>query len=358
MQDWLNHVYFGNPVNSYIWAIGYFAAACLILFIIKTGVLKRLRPLIEKSESRVDDFVLVSTERMVMPLLYFGAFYFAAKYLVLAVPVERALFTIGIVILTFFVARFLSELLTFLIREVWLKKEQAQDRENNLKILMPIVRVLTWGLALVFLLDNLGFRVSAVITGLGIGGIAIAMASQALLMDFFSYLAIVLDKPFEIGDFIILSDGFMGSIEHLGIKTTRIRSLSGEQIIIPNSHLTSNRVRNYKRMQERRVQFTLGVTYNTTPEKLEKAVSIVKDLIAAEYGVRLDRVHFSRFADFNLVIEVVYWVLSPDYNLYMDVQQKLNFAIQRAFAGEGIAFAFPTQTVYLNNQNSSTQQQP
>ncbi len=353
MENLLDHVYWGNPLHAYVWAVGYFTVACLVLFVLRYGVLRKLKHLTAKTENRVDDFILMSAERTIMPLLYFGAFYLATRHLVLPSPVQKSLFTIGVSVLTIFFTRFLTATLTFLMREVWLRKEQSESRENNLKILLPIVRVVLWGVAVVFLLDNLGFRVSAVITGLGIGGIAIAMASQAILVDFFSYIAILLDKPFELGDFIILTDDFMGTIEHLGIKTTRIRSLSGEQIIIPNSGLTSHRVRNYKRMQERRVMFNLGVTYNTTPEKMQKAVALVKDVISSQTDVRIDRVHFSKFGDFSLVIEVVYWILTPEYNAYMDIQQNLNFAIQKAFAQEGLEFAFPTQTLYVNKQPDS-----
>jgi len=350
MYDLLDHVYLGNPIHTYVWAAAYFTVACLVLYVLRYGVLRKLKHLTALTENRVDDFILLSAERTIMPLLYFGAFYLSTRHLVLSPPVQKTIFTVGVAVVTILMARFISATLTFLMREVWLRKEQEESRENNLKILLPIMRIVLWGLAMVFLLDNLGFRVSAVITGLGIGGIAIAMASQAVLGDFFSYVTILLDKPFELGDFIIVSDGYMGTIEHLGIKTTRIRSLSGEQIIMPNSDLTSHRVRNYKRMEERRVVFTLGVTYNTGPEKMQRAVALVKDIITSREDVRIDRVHFARFGDFSLVIEGVYWILSPEYMIYMDIQQDINIELQKAFAQEGIEFAFPTQTLYVQKQ--------
>jgi small-conductance mechanosensitive channel len=350
MTEWFDHVFVGNPVHAYLLAAGYFIAVGLVLFILQKNVLGRLKRLAEKKEAKVDDFFLVNAERTLMPLLYFGAFYLSTRNLSLSASAQKILYTIGVVFLTFLATRFLTAVLAFLMREIWLKKETAENRARDLKILFPIMRAVLWGLALVFLLDNLGFKISTVIAGLGIGGIAVAMASQTVLGDLFAYMAILLDKPFELGDFVILSDGFLGTIEYIGIKTTRIRSLSGEQIIISNSDLTNHRVRNYKRMQERRVVFKLGVTYGTSPEKLEKAVSLVKDVITNHQDVRLDRAHFSEFGGFNLVIEVVYWVLSPDYNLYMDIQQDLNFAIQKAYAKEGIEFAFPTQTLYLHKE--------
>ncbi len=347
MPEWLDATFLGNTVRSYLWAAGYFAAGILLLSLLRRFLFARLKRLAERTEAKTDDFLLANLEKTLFPLLYFGTFYLAAQNLTLSAAAQKALSTLGVVILTFMAIRFLSAVLEYLLKDVWLRKEPNETRERNLKILFPVIRMVLWSVALVFLLDNLGFEISAVVAGLGIGGIAVAMASQAVLGDLFSYVAILLDKPFEIGDFIILDGGFMGTIEYIGIKTTRVRSLSGEQIVIPNSDLTSHRVRNYKRMQERRVVFKLGVTYGTTPEKMEKAVSLLKEIIGKNPDVRFDRAHFSEYGDFSLNIETVYWVLSPDYNKYMDIQQELNLGIQRAFAKEGIEFAFPTQTLYV-----------
>lgn len=352
MQEWLSQPYLGNPIRAYLWATGYFVAGAIILAVLRRVVFGRLKRLAEKSATPVDDFLVASLEKTLMPLLYFGAFYLAVQNLSLSVPAQKTLSTLGVVILTFLTVRFLSALIGFLLTEVWMKKGTNADRERNLKLLFPVLRTILWGLAIVFLLDNMGFKISAVVAGLGIGGIAVAMASQAILGDLFSYVAILLDKPFEIGDFVILEGGFMGTVEHIGIKTTRVRSLSGEQLVISNSDLTGSRVRNYKRMQERRVVFKLGLTYGTTPEKMERAVAIVKDIVAKQPDTRFDRAHFSEFGDFNLILETVYWVLSPDYNKYMDIQQDLNLALQRAFAKEGIEFAFPTQTLYVKKDSN------
>jgi small-conductance mechanosensitive channel len=167
-----------------------------------------------------------------------------------------------------------------------------------------------------------------------------------VLGDLFASLSIVLDKPFVIGDFIIVGD-HMGSVERVGLKTTRVRSLSGEQLVFSNSDLLNSRIRNYKRMFERRVGFTVGVTYQTPPDLLERAPGIIREIIEAEEGVRFDRSHFMQFADSSLNIETVYYVLSPDYNTYMDVHQRIGLAVFRRFGEEGLDFAYPTQTVFL-----------
>jgi small-conductance mechanosensitive channel len=198
-------------------------------------------------------------------------------------------------------------------------------------------------------MDNLGFEISAVIAGLGIGGIAVALAAQAVLGDLFSYFSILFDKPFELGDFVIV-DGHMGTIEHIGIKTTRIRSLGGEQLIFSNTDLTGSRLRNYKRMEQRRIVFKLGVTYQTPIEKLKGIPSVIKNIITNIEETRFDRAHFSGFGDFSLDFEVVYHVLTGDYNRYMDTQQDINLQIAEEFERQGIEFAYPTQTLFLEKE--------
>jgi small-conductance mechanosensitive channel len=179
-----------------------------------------------------------------------------------------------------------------------------------------------------------------------VGGVAVAFALQQILGDIFCSVAIVLDKPFEVGDFII-SGEHMGSVEHIGVKTTRVRSLGGEQIVFPNSDLIGSRVRNYKRMLERRVVFSFGVLYATKAETLEQIPGIVREIVEGLEQTRFDRAHFAKFGDSSLDFEVVYYVLSPDYNLFMDLQQQINLAIFRRMEEMGVGFAFPSRSLYV-----------
>ncbi len=195
--------------------------------------------------------------------------------------------------------------------------------------------------------DNLGFKISTVGAGLGIGGIAVALAAQALLGDLFAYFTILFDRPFEIGDFILLGD-HMGTIERLGIKTTRISSLSAEQIVISNKDLTDSRVRNYKRMEKRRVVFRIGGTYQTPAEALKAIPDVVADVFRGIEGASLDRVHFFSYGAFSLIYEIVYYVDGNDYTKYMDIQQAANLRIYEEFEKRKIEFAYPTQTLYVN----------
>ena len=230
---------------------------------------------------------------------------------------------------------------------------ESQGKENqfsktSLVVLGYLGKLLLWSIVVLVALDNLGVNITALVAGLGVGGIVVALAVQSLLADVLASLSIVFDKPFVIGDFIVVED-FLGTVEYIGLKTTRIRSLSGEQIIISNNDLLRCRIRNYKRMTERRVVFHLGVIYQTTHEKLSHINSIVRDIIESKENVRFDRVHFKEYGDWSLIYEVVYYVLSQDYNLYMDIQQKINLDLFRKFQEEGIEFAYPTNTVQIVN---------
>ncbi len=207
--------------------------------------------------------------------------------------------------------------------------------------------MLVWSLILLLILDNLGINVTALLAGLGIGGIAIALALQNVLGDLFASLSIMIDKPFEIGDFIVVGE-FRGTVEHIGLKTTRIRSLSGEQNIFSNTDLLQSRIRNFRRMSERRVEFRIEVTYQTPLEKLQKIPEILQNIITAIEKTRFDRSHFKEYGESGLVFETVYYILSSDYNLYINIQQRINLEIFRIFKEEKIEFAYPTRTLYIN----------
>jgi small-conductance mechanosensitive channel len=198
-------------------------------------------------------------------------------------------------------------------------------------------------------ISNLGVDITSLIAGIGIGGIAIALALQNILSDLFSSFSIYFDKPFKVGDFIVVGE-HMGSVEKIGIKTTRVRSPQGEEIVIANQELTTARVQNFRRLERRRNLVTLGVTYETPLAKLKKVTGIIEDIINKQKDATFDRVHFQSFGDFSLNYQIVYYVESEEYGVFMDVQQAINFAIMEAFEKEGIEFAYPTQTLYLSKK--------
>jgi small-conductance mechanosensitive channel len=212
--------------------------------------------------------------------------------------------------------------------------------------LVFIGRLILFSVLLLLALSNLNIDVSALITGLGIGGIAVALAVQNILGDLLASMSIVFDKPFVPGDFIIVGDS-MGTVQHIGLKTTRLTSLSGEQLVFSNTDLLQSRIRNFKRMKERRAVFSVGVTYETPPERLQQIPGLLRDAVQSQPDTRFDRAHFKEFGPFSLNFEVVYFVLAPDMTLYLDIQQAINFNILQQFAQLGIDFAYPTQTLHL-----------
>lgn len=208
------------------------------------------------------------------------------------------------------------------------------------------LRTLLWATVLLAMLSNLGINITAFVASLGVGGIAVALAVQNVLGDLFASLAIAVDKPFEVGDFIVVGS-IAGTVQQIGLKTTRIRSLSGEQVVMSNTDLLKQTINNYRFMTERRIVFKFSVPYGTTPEQAEAIPQALKRIIDAEPQLRFDRAHLQGFGETALSYEVVYIVKDPGYNLYMDLQQKINLSLMRELATLGVDFAVPARTVYV-----------
>jgi len=347
IQELIEQTFLGNRIMDYLISAFLLFAGFAVIKVFQHFFLKCLKKWAKKTATTLDDFLVGLIQNILLPLAYFGAFYLSVNTLTLNPLLKRIIDITGMAILTLFVARLTIVLISYGLKVYQAKRGKDVTLDRSLKGILRITKLIVWGLAIVFFLDNLGFKVSAVIAGLGIGGVAVALAAQAILGDLFSYFAIIFDRPFEIGDFIIIGE-HLGTIEHIGIKTTRIRSLSGEQLVFSNTDLTNSRVRNYKRMEKRRVLFKLGVTYQTPLKQLKEIPGIIENIIKNIKDTIFDRAHFSSYGDFNLIIEVVYYVIGNNYNKYMDIQQEINFAIKKEFEDRGIEFAYPTQTLYLN----------
>jgi small-conductance mechanosensitive channel len=352
LDDLLSRTYLNNSLQDYLIFVGIFLAGILMIHLLKNIILHRLKRWSEKTHTTVDDFLIHIIEGKLIPLLYFGSLYLSAESLDLTPFAIKIIDVSGVILLTFFGLRLIVALINYSLESYWVKKEVDENRQRSLKGIITVIKAVIWGIGITFLLDNLGFEISTVVAGLGIGGIAVALAAQTILGDLFSYFTIFFDRPFEIGDFIIIGD-YMGSVEHVGIKSTRIRSLGGEQLVFSNTDLTNSRIRNYKRMEKRRIVFKLGVTYQTTTDQLKDVPVIIKDAIDNVNNTAFDRAHFSSYGDFSLVFEVVYYVLSGDYNKYMDTQQEINFAIKKEFEDCSIEFAYPTQTLFVEKNEGN-----
>lgn len=355
IDSFLQQTYFQNRVIDYIIATAIFIALFILIRITKNIVLKLLKTWAKKPRSTIDDkFVQVFEEKIkpFLNLVYLGVFYLSLKRLTMNLQVERVLNTLVIILLAFFGVRFLLDVTIYGLETYWVKKEKDQSKKQVLKGIITVIKIVVWSIALIILLDNLGIKISALVTGLGIGGIAVALAAQSFLGDLFSCFTIFFDRPFEIGDFIVIGD-HKGTVEHIGLKTTRLHSLGGEQLIFSNQDLTSSRINNYKRMDRRRIVFQFGVIYQTTLTQLKEIPQIVEEIITQIPEATFDRVHFASYGNFSLNFEVVYYVNNNNYNQYMDIQQEINFQLKEIFEKQKIEFAYPTQTVFLAKENNS-----
>jgi small-conductance mechanosensitive channel len=341
---------FGNTILSYLTSLAIFIAAVAAIYVFKRYILKRLKKWASSTETAIDDILINAIDKSLVPILYFGAFYIALHTLVLSTEFKNGLRVAAIVLFTVLAVRAVTSAVTFGLRSYLKKTDNLERGEKQLKGIRSLINFAIWVIALVFLLDNLGVKISAVVAGLGIGGIAVALAAQAILGDLFSYFVIFFDKPFEVGDFIVIGDK-MGAVELIGIKTTRIRAIGGELLVFSNTDLTNSRVHNYKRMERRRVVFKLGVIYQTPSEKLKAIPQIIKGIIESQNEATFDRGHFASYGDFSLDFEIVYYVTGADYAKYMDIQQAINLAIYEAFEREKIEFAYPSQTLFVSKIN-------
>lgn len=345
LESFLQLQLWGNAVYDYLLALCIFLVFYLGLVVLDWFIEARLKKFAFFSSLKFANFFVTRLKDTVFPVLYATALYFSISQLRISPSFLSGLRMLWMIYASIQLTRFLLDVITFSLEQVWLVRRQDKAQHSVLQSILSLVKIVIWGVVVVFILDNLGFNVSAVVAGLGIGGIAMALAAQTILGDLFNYFVIFFDRPFEEGDFIIFDD-FMGEIENIGIKSTRIRALDGEQIVISNSNLTNARIRNYKRMSQRRVLFKFGIVYETSLEKVKKIPSLITGIIQSLKNVRFDRVHFHQFGDFSLNYEVVYYVLDADYNAYMDIQQQINLAILEAFQKEGIEFAYPTSVQY------------
>ncbi|MDH3200587.1 MAG: mechanosensitive ion channel family protein [Myxococcales bacterium] len=346
-MEYLNQTFFGNPVKTWLVALGVAVAVFVLLRLFQQFLVIWVGRLIKKTKTKWDDIFIHSLRNTKPLFLAILSLFAGAVVLELSDDVRAILWQIVMIAFLLQVGIWVSSGLMY-----WLRSYR-QDQEDPASVMTMnalgfLARLALWSIVVLLILDNLGVDITALVAGLGIGGIAIGLAVQNILGDLFASLSIVLDKPFVLGDFIIVDD-LMGSVESIGIKTTRVRSISGEQLVFSNSDLLDSRIRNYGRLYKRRVVFTLGVTYGTAKDKLEKIPEILREAIEAQDKAKFDRSHFASYGDFSLNFETVYFVMDSDYNLYMDIQQAINLAVYQRFAEEGIEFAFPTQTLFLND---------
>jgi small-conductance mechanosensitive channel len=349
MNSFWEQVYWGNTVRSYFIAAASILVVWLIIRLVKKFFVNQIQRITSRTSTTLDDQLSTLIEKFGIPWLFIFANYSIIQQLNLHPRLDKVLNGAMAFVTMYFAVRLINYMIQVSLAGYMRRKGESEARIRHLSGMLIVVKGFVWVIGLLTLARNFGFDVSTLLASLGVGGIAIALASQAILGDLFSYLVIFFDKPFEIGDFVILGPDTLGTVEYIGIKTTRIRSLSGEQLIISNTNMTNATIRNYKRMERRRVVFKVGVVYQTGYELLQKVPELLKSIILEQENVTFDRAHLQEYAVYCINFEVVYFVNSPDYNKYMDVQQRVLFRIHEEFSKLGIQFAIPAQTVFIGD---------
>ncbi len=342
-------------IQIWIQAILVFFAIFVGLYLFRSLLLHRIHNLCLKTKTKVDE-ILIESIMVISPIFYFViSIWGAHQFLDLPDLVVKIINWGTLVFSVYYITKAVQKLTEYLIKEhIFKKREKADgdDDSSNLIIkgfITQFTKVVLWGAAILILLQNLGVEISVLLGGVGIAGLAISFALQSVLEDIFAFFSIYFDKPFEIGDFVIVGEE-KGTIEKIGIKSTRIRTLQGQELVMSNRELTSKQIHNYRKMKERRIVFNFGITYETDYKKLKKVNKIVKKIFNNIKDARLDRVHFQDFGDFSLDYEIVYYVVTQDYYTYMNTQEVINLALFKEFEIEGISFAYPTKRVILDKK--------
>lgn len=349
---WLDNPFLGEPVQDWLTALGIALAALLVLALVKRIVVNRVSRIVTRTETEWDDFAVEVVRRTRWLLVLFPVLALATVSLHLP-RVQQGLRTVAILAFLVQLALWVLVAINFWVASSKKKRQEVDASSVTMITAFGFVgKIVLWTLILLLALDNLGVDITALIAGLGVGGIAVALALQNILADLLASLSIILDKPFVIGDTIQVDD-VTGTVESIGLKTTHVRSVSGEQVIFSNGDLLRSRIHNQKRMAERRVVVRFGVVYRTPVEKLARIPEIIRRLIDAREQLRFDRAHFMRLGESSLDFEVVYFVLSADQLLHMDLQQKVLLELLRRFEDEGIEIAYPTRTVLFEGGPSN-----
>lgn len=343
---WLN-----NTAWEYILAFGIFVVGVVVLKLFRSYLLVRLARLAEHSKTDVDDALIRTVTKVSAWFYVMVPLYIGSLYLTLHPTAEKTMNILFLVVVVYEAVRALERILTYALQRYirGTKKEpEGMDphHEAMLRVGAIIVRGVLWVIALLLIASNLGFNVTSLVASLGIGGIAVALAVQNILGDLFSSFSLLIDKPFQIGDFIVIGQD-AGTVKRIGMKTTRIATLRGEELVIPNKELTTARLQNFKKLERRREVFLFGVTYETDAKKLATIPDMLKEIINEVEHVEFDRCHFSAYRESNLEFEAVYFIDTADYEVYMDIKQAINLSLFNRFAKEKIEFAYPTRTIYV-----------
>lgn len=337
----------GNTGMQYLWAIFILFAFVLGFYIFQKIVIARIKKACKNTSTDVDDFILNLFQNIKPPFYFFVALYIAAKSLEFKPIVSNVIFGAFIIVVVIQAILTIQKTIDYILKKKFIKKEDEDGDNHMFRLVGKIAKWSLWVIGGLMVLSNLGVNITSLVAGMGIGGIAIALAAQNILGDIFASFSIYFDKPFKIGDFIKVENE-MGTVEKIGIKTTRIKTFSGEELVMPNKKLTDADIFNYAEMTGRRKVVDIGVAYETQTEKLEKIKTIIEEIFSKyEKEVRLERVHFKEFGESSLNFQMSFWVNDAAYVEYLNLQEKINYDIIKKFRQEGISMAYPTRTIYI-----------
>ena len=366
----LESIFLGHTVRDWLIAAGLFAGILVVQLLLRYILVKRIGALAKRTTTDIDDLVVDLLQRTRFLFMTAMALAAAASHLFYAETeltagaeaapptLEQTLVRVFVIFALFVQAVIWGNgLIAYWVGHMASRQASVSggDNQGNIAILRAMgtaAKVVLFIALFLVALEGLHIKVTPLITGLGIGGIAIALAVQNILGDLFGAVSILVDKPFTVGDFVVV-DTQKGHIEHIGMKSTRVRSLGGEQIIFSNADLLKSRVRNFRRMQERRVVFATNVTYSTSHENLTRIPAMIREIVESQHPVRFERCHFLKYGDSSIDFETVFWVLSPEYMIFADIMQTVNLELFRKFGAEKIEFAYPTRTVLLKSEEST-----
>lgn len=343
----LHYNLLNNTVYDYLVALGILVGLLILFRVFEKVIIHNFEKLARRTTTDIDDELVRIIKKIPNRFYNFVAFYIAIRSLILPSIVLRSLNIFMIILLVYVGTRVVVELLNYILFKADPERENIHEEQSiTFYAFSMVFKILLWFTAGILILSNLGVDVSALVAGLGIGGIAIALASQNIIADILSSFSIYFDKPFEIGDFIVLGED-RGWVKKIGLKTTRIESIDGEEIIIANRELTGSRVQNFRRLKKRRIRFTIGVVYGTTYKKLKTIPGLIKEVFKKIETAELERVHFVKFDDYSLNFEIAYLTESPTYSAYLDVNQEIQYGIKKAFEEAKLEIAFPTRTIHI-----------
>lgn len=350
----MEYVILKNPVAEWLVALVVVLAVAAGLDALKSILARRLAALAARTDNRWDDIAVAALRATKLVVLAIVGIYAGASLLAVSPKVQVFLDRLTITALLFQVALWGDHALRTWLAATRAQRNEDPDRITSSAAITFLVRVALWAVVALMVLDNLGVNITTLVASLGIGGIAIALAVQSILGDLFASLSIVLDKPFVVGDFIIV-DKMLGTVERIGLKTTRVRSLSGEQIVFSNNDLLKSRIQNLRRMESRRIVFQFGVSHLTPAPVLRELQTMIREIVSAQPLVRFDRAHLASIAAPVFNYEVVYYVDNTDYAVYMDTQQEIYLQLLGGLQARGVELALPVQTVRLAREGEAAQ---